>query len=66
MEGVDHMTIWRILSSYQLYPYHPQRVQALSTTDSAPRVAFWGNEKMTLIFRVLFYSPMRQFSPEME
>lgn len=32
-ENVDHMTIWRILKYYQLYPYHIQRVQALNAED---------------------------------
>lgn len=39
-ENVDHMTVWRILRSQQLYPYHVQRVQALSEIDYAPRRRF--------------------------
>ncbi|KAJ4447171.1 hypothetical protein ANN_09172 [Periplaneta americana] len=30
---VPHMTVWRLLKEYQLYPYHLQRVQALSPAD---------------------------------
>jgi hypothetical protein len=39
-EGVDHMTIWRVLKYYQLHPYHLQRVQGLGEVDFAPRIAF--------------------------
>ncbi|KAJ4443590.1 hypothetical protein ANN_05264 [Periplaneta americana] len=31
--NVPHMTVWRLLKEYQLFPYHLQRVQALSPAD---------------------------------
>jgi hypothetical protein len=31
--GVAHSTLWRVLREQQLYPYHLQRVQALSLQD---------------------------------
>ncbi|KAJ4447711.1 hypothetical protein ANN_09719 [Periplaneta americana] len=31
--NVPHTTVWRLLKEYQLYPYHLQRVQALSPAD---------------------------------
>ncbi|KAJ4431197.1 hypothetical protein ANN_19794 [Periplaneta americana] len=38
--SVPHTTIWRLLKEYQLYPYHLQRVQALSPVDYPARVRF--------------------------
>ncbi|KAJ4426257.1 hypothetical protein ANN_27069 [Periplaneta americana] len=38
--NVSHTTIWRLLKEYQLYPYHLQRVQALSPADYPARVKF--------------------------
>lgn len=40
MERVSHMTVQRILHDNLLYPYHLQRVQALSVEDYAPRLRF--------------------------
>ncbi|KAJ4425962.1 hypothetical protein ANN_27588 [Periplaneta americana] len=37
---VPHTTVWRLLKEYQLYPYHLQRVQALSPGDYPARVRF--------------------------
>jgi hypothetical protein len=37
---VPHVTIWRLLLEQQLYPYHLQRVQALSRADYPARVTF--------------------------
>lgn len=39
-EGVDHTTVWRVLKTNQLYPYHLQRVQGLSELDFPAREAF--------------------------
>ncbi|KAJ4451980.1 hypothetical protein ANN_03464 [Periplaneta americana] len=41
--NVPHTTVWRLLKEYQLYPYHLQRVQALSPADYPARVRFCGN-----------------------
>ncbi|KAJ4441123.1 hypothetical protein ANN_10973 [Periplaneta americana] len=38
--NVPHTTVWRVLKEYQLYPYHLQRVQALSSADYPARVRF--------------------------
>ncbi|KAJ4446068.1 hypothetical protein ANN_12759 [Periplaneta americana] len=38
--NVSHTTVWRLLKEYQLYPYHLQRVQALSSADYPARVRF--------------------------
>ncbi|KAJ4435786.1 hypothetical protein ANN_18405 [Periplaneta americana] len=38
--SVPHTTVWRLLKEYQLYPYHLQRVQALSPADYPARVRF--------------------------
>ncbi|KAJ4430198.1 hypothetical protein ANN_22408 [Periplaneta americana] len=38
--NVPHTTVWRLLKEYQLYPYHLQRVQALSSADYPARVRF--------------------------
>ncbi|KAJ4436202.1 hypothetical protein ANN_18832 [Periplaneta americana] len=38
--NVPHTTVWRLLKEYQLYPYHLQRVQALSPVDYPARVRF--------------------------
>ncbi|KAJ4426611.1 hypothetical protein ANN_26409 [Periplaneta americana] len=38
--NVPHTTVWRLLKEYQLYPYHLQRVQALSPADYPTRVRF--------------------------
>ncbi|KAJ4449582.1 hypothetical protein ANN_00985 [Periplaneta americana] len=38
--NVPHTTVWRLLKEYQLYPYHLQRVQALSPADYPARVRF--------------------------
>ncbi|KAJ4451131.1 hypothetical protein ANN_02571 [Periplaneta americana] len=38
--NVPHTTVWRLLKEYQLYPYHLQRVQALSPADYSARVRF--------------------------
>ncbi|KAJ4426764.1 hypothetical protein ANN_26563 [Periplaneta americana] len=38
--NVPHTTVWRLLEEYQLYPYHLQRVQALSPADYPARVRF--------------------------
>ncbi|KAJ4430376.1 hypothetical protein ANN_22592 [Periplaneta americana] len=38
--NVPHTTVWRLLKEYQLYPYHLQRVQALSPADYPARVGF--------------------------
>ncbi|KAJ4433294.1 hypothetical protein ANN_15553 [Periplaneta americana] len=38
--NVPHTTVWRLLKGYQLYPYHLQRVQALSLADYPARVRF--------------------------
>jgi hypothetical protein len=38
--GVSHSTVWRVLREQQLYPYHLQRVQALSLQDYRARVLF--------------------------
>ncbi|KAJ4428626.1 hypothetical protein ANN_24671 [Periplaneta americana] len=38
--NVPHTTAWRLLKEYQLYPYHLQRVQALSLADYPARVRF--------------------------
>ncbi|KAJ4435025.1 hypothetical protein ANN_23598 [Periplaneta americana] len=38
--NIPHTTIWRLLKEYQLYPYHLQRVQALSPADYPARVRF--------------------------
>ncbi|KAJ4442849.1 hypothetical protein ANN_04442 [Periplaneta americana] len=38
--NVPHTTVWRLLKEYQLYPYHLQRVQALSPADCPARVRF--------------------------
>ncbi|KAJ4447860.1 hypothetical protein ANN_09869 [Periplaneta americana] len=40
--NVPHTTVWRLLKEYQLYPYHLQRVQALSPADYPARVRFFG------------------------
>ncbi|KAJ4427786.1 hypothetical protein ANN_25439 [Periplaneta americana] len=37
--NVPHTTVWRLLKEYQLYPYHLQRVQALSPADYPARVS---------------------------
>lgn len=39
-EDVDHVTVWRVLRTQQLYPYHLQKVQGLSENDFEPRRAF--------------------------
>ncbi|KAJ4434007.1 hypothetical protein ANN_16326 [Periplaneta americana] len=39
--NVPHTTVWRLLKEYQLYPYHLQRVQALSPADYPARVRFY-------------------------
>ncbi|KAJ4440092.1 hypothetical protein ANN_08225 [Periplaneta americana] len=36
--NVPHTSVWRLLKEYQLYPYHLQRVQALSPADYPARV----------------------------
>ncbi|KAJ4429861.1 hypothetical protein ANN_22065 [Periplaneta americana] len=36
--NVPHTTVWRLLKEYQLYPYHLQRVQALSPADYPAQV----------------------------
>lgn len=38
--NVSHVTIWQIIHSAGLYPYHLQRVQALYPGDHARRLAF--------------------------
>ncbi|KAJ4432635.1 hypothetical protein ANN_21258 [Periplaneta americana] len=38
--NVPHTTVWRLLKEYQLYPYHLQRVQALSPANYPARVRF--------------------------
>ncbi|KAJ4426295.1 hypothetical protein ANN_27108 [Periplaneta americana] len=38
--NIPHTTVWRLLKEYQLYPYHLQRVQALSPADYPARVRF--------------------------
>ncbi|KAJ4449147.1 hypothetical protein ANN_00542 [Periplaneta americana] len=38
--SVPHTTVWRLLKEYQLYPYHLQRVQALSSADYPARDRF--------------------------
>ncbi|KAJ4435913.1 hypothetical protein ANN_18533 [Periplaneta americana] len=38
--NVPHTTVWRLLKEYQLYPYHLQRVQAVSPADYPARVRF--------------------------
>ncbi|KAJ4449249.1 hypothetical protein ANN_00646 [Periplaneta americana] len=38
--NVPYTTVWRLLKEYQLYPYHLQRVQALSPADYPARVRF--------------------------
>ncbi|KAJ4451677.1 hypothetical protein ANN_03147 [Periplaneta americana] len=38
--NVPHTTVWRLFKEYQLYPYHLQRVQALSPADYPARVRF--------------------------
>ncbi|KAJ4430718.1 hypothetical protein ANN_19309 [Periplaneta americana] len=38
--NVPHTTVWRLLKEYQLYPYHLQRVQALSPADYPARFRF--------------------------
>ncbi|KAJ4447388.1 hypothetical protein ANN_09394 [Periplaneta americana] len=38
--NVPHTTVWRLLKEYQLYPYHLQRVEALSPADYPARVRF--------------------------
>ncbi|KAJ4442110.1 hypothetical protein ANN_11976 [Periplaneta americana] len=38
--NVPHMTVWRLLKEYQLYPYHLKCVQALSPADYSARVRF--------------------------
>lgn len=38
--NVDHVTVWRVLRENLLFPYHVQRVQALSAADWPPRVHF--------------------------
>ncbi|KAJ4436248.1 hypothetical protein ANN_18879 [Periplaneta americana] len=38
--NVPHTTVWILLKEYQLYPYHLQRVQALSPADYPARVRF--------------------------
>ncbi|KAJ4442666.1 hypothetical protein ANN_04255 [Periplaneta americana] len=38
--NVPHTTVWRLLKEYQLYPYHLERVQALSPADYPARVRF--------------------------
>ncbi|KAJ4451322.1 hypothetical protein ANN_02784 [Periplaneta americana] len=38
--NVPHTTVWRLLKAYQLYPYHLQRVQALSPADYPARFRF--------------------------
>lgn len=37
---VSHSTVWKILKEQQLYPYHLQRVQALSPADFPARITF--------------------------
>lgn len=37
---IDHVSVWRILKSQQLYPYHVQRVQALVPADYPNRNTF--------------------------
>lgn len=36
--NITHTIVWQVLRSYQLYPYHMQRVQALLSRDFLPRV----------------------------
>lgn len=38
--NVSHVAVWQILRTYQLYPYHIQRVQALLPADFLQRVAY--------------------------
>jgi hypothetical protein len=46
-EVIDVFLVWIILHEKSLYPYHSQRVQALTPTDHHARVAFcqWIVEK---------------------
>lgn len=39
-ENVSRTTVWNILHSQLLYPYHLQRVQALQPGDNLPRLVF--------------------------
>lgn len=36
----NHANVWRVLQEQLIYPYRPQRVQALTPADYAPRVEF--------------------------
>ncbi|KAJ4441784.1 hypothetical protein ANN_11642 [Periplaneta americana] len=47
--NVPHMTVWRLLKEYQLYPYHLQRVQALSPADYPARFRFFGIRNTSLL-----------------
>lgn len=38
--GVSHQSVWRVFRHNLLYPYHVQRVQALSPADYHPREMF--------------------------
>lgn len=57
---VDHVTIWRILNTDLLYPYHLQRVQGLLERDFEPRVQYcqWLlrkiDEDRSFLKRILF------------
>lgn len=50
-EGVSKTSVWRILKSQLLYPYHIQRVQGLSPRDFRPRseLCHWFLRKIALI-----------------
>ena len=38
--NVDHKAVWRVLHEQQLYPYHPQKVQAMQPEDFGPRTNY--------------------------
>lgn len=38
--GVSHTTVWRTIRNQQLYPFHFQKVQALTPADYPPRQQF--------------------------
>lgn len=38
--NLSHMSVWRLLREQQLYPYHLQRVQALSPADYPARLMY--------------------------
>ncbi|KAJ4448252.1 hypothetical protein ANN_10266 [Periplaneta americana] len=62
--NVPHTTVWRLLKEYQLYPYHLQRVQALSPADYPARVRFcqWFLQQCGVNPNLILFTDEAQFT----